>query len=183
MLLGRSVLFEVIEVGGPDRLHGGGLVSAVVRDGFGLEQRLELPAAIGARPGTLLRIDRVNAQTIAATNLSARGRLTRLADAADWFPAERIGLFSAFACALGAALLLQFSGPFQLSATSGISIGLALMAPACLTLLRGARAARCRSQARTYMQMVCSDRAQPLPNPRLRDRASVPLVARGEALA
>ena len=40
MLLGRSVLFEVIEVGGPDRLHGGGLVSAAVRDGFGLEQRL-----------------------------------------------------------------------------------------------------------------------------------------------
>ncbi|ARU15349.1 hypothetical protein [Croceicoccus marinus] len=36
-------------------------------------------------------------------------------------------------------------------AAPGMAIGLALMAPACLTLLRGARAARCRSQARAYM--------------------------------
>lgn len=64
-----------------------------------------------------------------------------------------------------------------------MAIGLTLMAPACLTLLVGTRAARGRSQARAYMQMACSDRARPLPTPRIRERARVPLVARGETLA
>ena len=179
LLLGRSVLVEVLEVSRPRQPQGEGTVSLSVRDGFGLEQRLELPSAIRAGAGTLLRIDRVNAQTIAATNLSHRGARIALADARDWFPAAQTGPLSALACALGAAILLRFSG------TAGIAAGLALMAPACCTLLRGIRAQRCREQLRDYMQRVCSQRSDPLPEPtpHPRRRASVPLAPQREALA
>lgn len=179
LLLGRTVLFEVLEVGRAGRPQDrAGLVSVLVRDGFGLEQRLELPLAAGANAGTLMRMDRVEARTIAATNLSARGRPVPLGDAADWFPAPRIGPLSAIACALGAAILLRLSG------VAGAAVGLSLMAPACCTLLRGMRAERCRAQLRDYMQAICSHRAATLPAaaPRL-SRTSVPLVARAEALA
>ena len=179
LLLGRSVLVEVLSVSHSGRPEGCATISARVRDGFGLEQRLELPAKIAGRPGTLLRIDRVNARTIAATNLSARGARIELADAEDWFPALATGPLSALACALGAAILLRFPG------MAGIAAGLALMAPACCTLLRNIRAHRCRGQIRDYMQMVCSHQGEslPAPAPHARRRVSVPLVARTEALA
>ena len=178
-MLGRSVLVEVLAVTSTGQPAGGATISAAVRDGFGLEQRLELPASIAARTGTLLRIDRVNARTIAASNLTARGVRVPLADATDWFPEVRMGPLSALACALGAAILLRFPG------MASIAAGLALMAPACCTLLRNVRARQCRGQLRDYMQMVCSHRGDnpAAPAPHAHRRASVPLVARSEALA
>ncbi len=179
LLLGRSVLVEVLSVSHAGQLRDGGTISAAVRDGFGLEQRLELPANISARPGTLLRIDRVNAQTIAVTNLSRRGGRIALADAADWFPIVPVGPLAALACALGAAILLRFSG------MAGIAAGLALMAPACCTLLRNVRAHRCRGQVRGYLHMVCSDRGDhpTAAASHARCRVSVPSARRSEALA